>query len=218
MRKPAMRYSWLAWLLCLPVFAEDGAEANLQIDVLGLFKNAAMISINGEQQLLKVGEESPEGIKLIDASSRGATVEVNGEALKLDLSSRISAQFSPRQATTVAIQRIQNHYRTSGAINGRPVMFMVDTGATITAMNSSQAAALGIDLSRARTVNAATASGQVGALQLMVERIDVGDIQVSNLLVLVLPGEFPEEILLGMNFLRHVEMSENAGLMLLKSH
>jgi len=216
MRKPAMRYSWLAWLLCLPVFAEDGLDATLEIDVRGLFKNAAMISINGEQQLLKVGEESPEGIKLIDASSRGATVEINGEALKLDLSSRISAQFSPRQATTVAIQRNQNHYRTSGAINGRPVMFMVDTGATITAMNSHQAAALGLDLSRARPVNTSTASGQVGSLQLVVERIDVGDIQVSNLLVLVLPGEFPEEILLGMNFLRHVEMSENAGLMLLK--
>jgi aspartyl protease family protein len=216
MRKPAMGYSWLAWLLCLPVFAEDGLDATLEIDVRGLFKNAAMISINGEQQLLKVGEESPEGIKLIDASSRGATVEINGEALKLDLSSRISAQFSPRQATTVAIQLDQNHYRTSGAINGRPVMFIVDTGATITAMNSNQAAALGLDLSRARPVNATTASGQVGSLQLVVERIDVGDIQVSNLLVLVLPGEFPEEILLGMNFLRHVEMSENAGLMLLK--
>jgi aspartyl protease family protein len=84
-------------------------------------------------------------------------------------------------------------------------------------MNAKHARGLGLDLRQARAFNATTASGQVKSLQLMVSQMTVGDIKVNNVSVAVLPGDFPVDILLGMSFLRNVEMSQNAGLMLLKS-
>jgi aspartyl protease family protein len=193
------------------------AAETLEIDVLGLFKDSAMVSVNGKQVLLKIGEKTKEGISLLSADSRGAVIDLNGETMMLDLSSKISARYTPSAGTTVAISRSNNQYRTTGSINGRPVSFLVDTGATIVAMNKNHALGLGLDLRQAKPFNATTASGQVKSLQLMVSQMSVGDIKVRNVSVAVLPGEFPVDILLGMSFLRNVEMSENAGLMLLKS-
>jgi aspartyl protease family protein len=197
-------------------FAAQAVET-LEIDVLGLFKDSAIVSVNGKQVLLKLGTTTKEGISLVSADSRGAVIKVNDELMNLDLSSKISARYTPPAGTTVAIARANNQYRTAGSINGRPVMFLVDTGATVVAMNAKHARGLGLDLRQARAFNATTASGQVKSLQLMVSQMTVGDIKVNNVSVAVLPGDFPVDILLGMSFLRNVEMSQNAGLMLLKS-
>jgi len=210
-----VRLWMISWLFGASL--QVAAAETIEIDVVGLFKNVAMLRINGEQQLLKIGQRSPEGVLLLSADSRGAAIEVDGEMLSLDLSSHISAEFSAHVPTTVAIRRDNNQYHTTGSINGVPVTFLIDTGATILAMNSRHAAALGLDMRRARPMQATTASGSVASQQVMIKRVDVGDIQVSNVLAAVLPGDHPAEILLGMSFLRNVEMSENAGLMLLKS-
>lgn len=194
------------------------AQETLELDVLGLFKDSAIVSVNGKQVLLKLGETTKEGISLVSADSRGAVIRVNDELMNLDLSSKISAHYTPSSGATVAISRANNQYRTTGSINGRPVMFLVDTGATLVAMNAEHARDLGLDLRQARPSDATTASGQVKSLQLMVSEMSVGNIKVNNVSVAVLPGEFPVDILLGMSFLRKVEMSQNAGLMLLKSH
>lgn len=207
---------WIIWwLLSAPGLV--AASETVQIEVVGLFKNAAVLNINGEQQLLKIGQRSLEGVLLLSADSRGASIAVDGETLQLDLSSYISAEFTDHVPTTVAIRRANNQYHTTGSINGVPVSFLIDTGATILAMNSRHAVALGLDMSRAKLMQARTASGAVDSRQVMIKRVDVGDIQVNNVLAAVLPGDYPAEILLGMSFLRNVKMSENAGLMLLKS-
>lgn len=208
------RIGLMVWLLNLPMLA--ARAESIDIDVVGLFKNAAMLIINGDQQLLKTGQRSPEGVSLVSADSRSATIELNGETMTLDLSSKISTKFAAHVPATVAIQRHNEQYLTTGVINGVPVTFVIDTGATLLAMNSAHAAALGLDMSRARPMRAYTASGSVAALQLVLDQVEVGEIQVSNVLAAVLPGDNPANLLLGMSFLRHVEMSEKAGLMLLK--
>ena len=211
-----MKFAALLTTLLLVSCAVRAVEP-LEIDVLGLFKDSAIVSVNGKQALLKLGVTTKEGISLVSADSRGAVIKVNGEIMNLDLSSKISSSYTPPTGTIVAISRDNNQYRTTGSINGRPVTFLVDTGATVVAMNTQHARGLGLDLRQARAFNTTTASGQVKSLLLMVPQITVGDIKVNNVSVAVLPGEFPVDILLGMSFLKHIEMSENAGLMLLKS-
>jgi|AntAceMinimDraft_1070359.scaffolds.fasta_scaffold107153_1 aspartyl protease family protein len=211
-----MKFAALITALLLVAVPARAAET-VEIDVLGLFKDSAIVSVNGEQVLLKLGVTTKEGISLVSADSRGAVIKINDELMNLDLSSKISARYAPSMGTTVAIAQANNQYRTTGSINGRPVMFVVDTGATVVAMNEEHARDLGLDLRLARPFNATTASGQVKSLQLMVAEMTVGDIKVNNVSVAVLPGEFPVDILLGMSFLRKVEISQNAGLMLLKS-
>jgi len=116
-----LRLWMISWLLGASL--QVTAAETIEIDVVGLFKDVAMLRINGEQQLLKIGQRSPEGVLLLSADSRGATIEVDGEALSLDLSSHISAEFSAQVPTTVAIRRDNNQYHTTGSINGVPVTF-----------------------------------------------------------------------------------------------
>ena len=47
--------------------------------------------------------------------------------------------------------------------------------------------------------------------------MQVGDIKQVNIQAVILGGEHPKDILLGMSFLQHVDISENAGLMVLTS-
>jgi aspartyl protease family protein len=50
----------------------------LNIVVVGLFSDQAVLTINQQQRLLKVGHTSPEGVKLISATSQNAIIEVKG--------------------------------------------------------------------------------------------------------------------------------------------
>ena len=141
-------------LLLLPAcFAQE-----LDIDVLALFKDKAMLSISGNNILLKVGERSPEGVLLVSADSRVASIEHNGKIFSLDLSSRISTDFQEPANVSVSILLSKTgQYKTSGSINGRAVSFLVDTGANIVALSTPAARALGLDPSKGRLMQAITA-------------------------------------------------------------
>ena len=71
----------LLLLLCL--LATAGAwPVTPEIEVEGLFTDAAVLKINGERKMLKAGQ-TYKGVTLVAAYSRTATLEVNGETLVL---------------------------------------------------------------------------------------------------------------------------------------
>lgn len=59
----------LLFLLCLIVPLAAAAQ---QVRLKGLFGSSAMLEIDGRQRLLKTGQESPEGVKLLEANTRFA--------------------------------------------------------------------------------------------------------------------------------------------------
>ena len=194
--------------------AVSGQETD--IEVVALFKNAAMLKIDGKQQFLKTGETSPEGIYLEEADSETATIQHEGSSVVLGLSRRISTRYEEPGQATVSLQiNSQGQYITTGSINGSPVKFLVDTGANIVAMNTKTARGLGIDTSTGRKMNATTAGGTIASTEVYLGKVQVGDIAVSNVQAVVLEGDFPTDVLLGMSFLRKVKIEENAGLMML---
>ena len=209
-----IRLLLLSFLLCL---GSPGMAEELEIDVVGLFKNAAMLKIDGKEQLLKTGNRSLEGVMLVSADSKGAVIEVNGESMNLDLSSHISASFKRPLETAVSILRNgSGQYVTRGTINGQSVRLLVDTGANIVALNSSIAASLGLDVSQGKRVNVSTASGISESRLITLDVLQVGNIKVSNVQAAVIDGNYPEDILLGMTFLQNVDISESGGVMQLK--
>lgn len=209
-----IRLLLLSFLLCL---GSPGMAEELEIDVVGLFKNAAMLKIDGKEQLLKIGNRSLEGVMLVSADSKGAVIEVNGESMNLDLSSHISASFKRPLETAVSILRNgSGQYVTRGTINGQSVRLLVDTGANIVALNSSIAASLGLDVSQGKRVNVSTASGISESRLITLDVLQVGNIKVSNVQAAVIDGNYPEDILLGMTFLQNVDISESGGVMQLK--
>ncbi|MEM7362404.1 MAG: TIGR02281 family clan AA aspartic protease [Pseudomonadota bacterium] len=209
----------VAALAAVSLFALPWAFAAVDRDVkvVGLFMDAAVLEIEGEQILLKAGGEHA-GVQLVTADSRSATVRIGEDSWTLSLSEEISGRFRTPEKQEVRLGKdARGQYRVGGLINGSPVSFLVDTGATVVAMNLPTARGLGIDLTNADRRRAVTAGGVVESWEVVVDRIQVGSIAVNNVRTAVLNGDFPQDILLGMSFLNQVQMSEERGVMVLST-
>ncbi|HSC83403.1 MAG TPA: TIGR02281 family clan AA aspartic protease, partial [Pseudomonas sp.] len=102
--------------------------------------------------------------------------------------------------------------------NGHPVQFLVDTGATTVAMNEGQARRLGIDYRVVgRPMVASTAGGNVRGWRIKLDLVKVGGLEVLGVEAVVLEGDSPTEVLLGMSFLSRVRWREDNGVLLLES-
>jgi aspartyl protease family protein len=186
--------------------------------VVGLFKNRAVVIIEGKQRVLRVGQTSPEGVKLVAADSESALLEYQGEEINGLLDGRVSTRSKPPATEEVQIWRnSQGMYATTGSINGLPVSLLVDTGATQVAMNAAQARRLGIDY-RVIGVPAAitTASRLEPAWAVTLDSVKVGDIELSNVAGVVLEGAQPQTVLLGMSYLGRLEIRNDGRLMTLQ--
>jgi aspartyl protease family protein len=188
------------------------------IRVVGLFKDRAVVSIDGRQRILRVGETSPEGIRLIAADSEAAVLEVDGKEIRGTLDGRVSAHS--KSPASQAVQIVRNNagmYTTVGSINGLPVNFLVDTGATQVAMNSAAARRLGIDYRVVGTASSVTtASGVEHAWVVSLDEVKVGSILLKNVTGIVLEGPQPSKVLLGMSYLGQLEITNNGRLMTLR--
>lgn len=93
------------------------------------------------------------------------------------------------------------HFWADAEVNGRPVRFMIDSGATVTAMSRSAATAAGIEISDSGfPVTISTANGDVGARRARIGEMRIGPITAEDLPIVV-AEEFGDTNVLGMNFL-----------------
>jgi aspartyl protease family protein len=183
--------------------------------VLGLFKGAAMLEVDGKQKFLKAGQ-SWNGITLIEANSKRAVAEIDGERQDLTISQHITTKFVKPEGRTVLIRKNKNlQYITTAAINGRSTRVLIDTGANMIAMSSTTARSLGVKYENGVPSQVSTASGVVQAYTIMLDSVDVGGIRVNRVRSSVLEGAFPEMVLLGTSYLQHVQMSEKDGILML---
>ncbi len=206
-------------LTCLFVLAATLVHAEDDIHVVALFKNRAMIVIDGKRQLLRVGETSPEGVVLISADSGVAVIEYQGVILEhqLDNRARAPAENSPFVDAVHVYRDSRGMFRTVGSINGFPTGLLIDTGASSVAMNAAQARRLGIDFrARGNSTYVTTASQVVRAFQVTLDRVKIGNIELRNVDGVVIEGPQPNEVLLGMSFLGRLDMGNEGGHMWLK--
>ncbi len=127
----------------------------------------------------------------------------------------LDRQYNPNQqlnmATTLdepeAVVLIRNkygHYIASGEINGEAVVFLLDTGATDVAISDSLARRL--NLKRGAQFIANTANGQVRSWRTHLKRVNLGGIELFNVRGSILPSMKGNEVLLGMSFLKQLEL------------
>lgn len=186
----------------------------LNIQVKGLFKNGAILNIDGVQRMLRVGKRSPEGVLLIEADSKQAIIEIDGQRQQLGLSRLIGSNFKPVTKREVTIRRNEiNQYITNALINGRRLPVLVDTGANTVAMSSVTADSLGINYRQGRQAMVSTASGTAPSFMVKLQSIKIGSISVLAVEAVVIVGAFPQTVLLGMSFLEHVDMRETNGIL-----
>ena len=191
-----------------------------QVQVVGLFPGAAVISVDGQRKLVKVGQTGPGGVQVISADSRSAVLRVDGVERSYGLSRDYSATSGgASQPVQVSIAKgLGGHFWVAGSIGGSTVQFMVDTGATAVAMNEGEAKRLRLDYrveGQPMVVN--TASGTAKAWRIKLDSIKIGGIEVLGVEAAVVEGEAPTEVLLGMSFLSRVRWREEQGMLLLAS-
>ncbi len=117
----------------------------------------------------------------------------------------------------VVLQRNRSgHYVTSGRINGEPVVFMLDTGATGVAI--PEAIARRLKLERGRAFRTQTANGIAVSYATRLDEVSIGDIALGNVSAGIVPGLQTSEILLGMSFLKHIEFTQRGAQLILRQY
>lgn len=189
------------------------------VEVVGLFKDRAVIRLAGEEKLLRVGETSPAGVTLLAADANGATVRYRDEEYTLSLSNRIAGGFQEVAKPVVSISADQlGQYRIRGAINNNYVNFLVDTGASVVALSSATADRIGLNYKDGQKGTVATAQGMADSYFVTLAEVNIAGITAYNVQAAVIIGQYPLETLLGMSFLRSVGLQENAGVMTLTQY
>jgi aspartyl protease family protein len=108
----------------------------------------------------------------------------------------------------------QGHYLASGTINGYPVTFLLDTGATDVAISGDLARRL--DLPHGAAMPSQTAAGTVMARATHLERVALGGIELRDIPASILEEMEGEEVLLGMSFLKQLEFTQRGETLILR--
>lgn len=117
----------------------------------------------------------------------------------------------------VRLQRNRmGHYVTSGTINGQPVVFLLDTGATGVAIPAALAQEL--SLVRGRPVLSSTANGTARSYLTRLGEVSVGDIRLNDVEAAITPGLQMREVLLGMSFLKYIEFTQRGNTLTLRQY
>lgn len=217
MRIGSRAYSSLTMLFC--IFGGPWAHAT-EVTVSALFAGKAVVSIDGGKPRMLSAGESAQGVKLIRADSASATVEIDGKRRTLSLGQGIASDFAPSAKPTVTlVADVRGHFVTEGSIDGAPTRFLVDTGSTTVALGSALARQLGISYLHGRRGYANTANGVAPAYQITLDRVRVGDIVLNQVEGTVIEGNTLPLALLGMSFLKRLEMKrEGSSLTLIKQY
>jgi aspartyl protease family protein len=146
---------------------------------------AAVISIKGKKQRLRIGE----------GAYSTATVESG-------------------RATTTLIADSSGHFATLGSINGASVRFLVDTGATLVSMSVEDARRAGVNYLAGQRAYSQTANGVTPIYKVRLDRVKVGDITLTNVEGAVHGSGLPV-VLLGMSFLGQLEMRNQGDSLVL---
>ena len=208
----------LPLLFLTAIFCHSTTFADNQLRLVGQFGKKAVILINGNQQVLSTNHTSPEGVKLVSVKPEYIVVVDNGQKKNVYYSTQISTNYVNPSVKEVNIRENNNgSYITNGYINNQPVSFLIDTGATTIAMSEVTANKLGIDFKHAGTpIQTATASDITSSFAVKLKSVQVGSIHLQDIDAVVMKKGFPGEILLGMSFLRLVELQRKNNQMTLR--
>ncbi len=205
----------IAVLMALDVLV-CGTAVALEINVVGLFPNRAVVQIDGGAlQTLSVGQKARDGIILLSVGRDSATFDIQGQRVPISLGAA-RRQPSPSATNFVAVPSdASGIFTVDGQVNGMPIRFAVDTGATFVALSSSDADRLGIAYRNSQRVVMKTANGGVSAYRVKLKTVGVGNVSVHDVDAVIMEGDGLPIALLGMSFLDRMEIRHERTIMTL---
>lgn len=123
-------------------------------------------------------------------------------------------EYSADGRAMVTLQRDRSgHYIAEGEINGKAMVFLLDTGATDVAVSEKSARALGLEFGPRITVM--TAAGPVPAWRTRLDRVSLGPLALNNVRATITSG-LGREALLGMSFLQYFNLRQEGDQLVLQ--
>lgn len=193
-----------------------GSLGATDVAVVGLFPNKALVQIDGgSPRTLSVGQRTAEGIVLIAVERDVATFDIDGKRATIGLTQARVGRSEPSAQSTVIMADLQGHFPAEGQVNGRPMRFLVDTGATYVSLPSADARRLGVDYTKGQPVLMRTASGATRGYLIKLDTVSVGSVTMYGVDAVVLDGDGLSLPLLGMSFLNRMDMRREGNVMTL---
>ena len=211
---------WLVSRLLLTAALGSAPAWGQNVSLAGSMGNdKALLMIDGRPRMLALGASS-QGVTLRRLADGQAVVEVAGRSITLTLGAapaRLDGAGggggAPAGDSEIVLPMGPGgHFSGAGAINGKPVQFLVDTGATSIALSQGEANRIGLDWKRGKPALSATANGPVPVYVINLTSVRLGPVEVANVEAVVLPSDMPM-VLLGNSFLVRFTMRSDSEAM-----
>ena len=189
----------------------------------GVLGSKALLVIDGGTPRALAAGESLQDVRVLQVSGDTAEVEIKGrrQTLRLgeapiSLGGRGAAAGDPALGRRVVLKADnRGHFIERGQINGKTMVYMVDTGASSVAIGRSDAERMGLPFLKGQPVMMRTANGDAQGWRLRLDSVRVGDVEVFGVDAVVAPLAMPY-VLLGNSFLAHVQMTRQGSEMVLE--
>jgi aspartyl protease family protein len=202
------------WITLAAIIIAAPALA-FEVRVIGLFPNKAVVQTNGGAvRTLSVGQKTADGVLLVSVGRDSATFEIDGQRRTLQLGQQHSSSAASSSPGLTIMADSRGQFVVDGQVNGGAVRFIVDTGATLVALSSTDARRLGIAYRQGKLVSMNTANGVTDAWLVKLDSVRVGNITVNNVDAAVIENQ-ALPALLGMSFLNRMEMRRDGQTMVL---
>jgi aspartyl protease family protein len=196
--------------------AATHAQSVMLVGAVG--NRAAILIVNGGAPMTVGIGQTLQGVKLVAVQDGQVMIEAGGQRTVLRMDTPVSVGGSrggSGRGRIVLSVSSGGHFLTQGAINGRAVSFLVDTGASVVALSASDAQRIGLDYTQSQPVRMNTANGLTQGYRVRLNSVRVGDVEVYEVDAVVTPQPMPH-VLLGNSFINRFSMQRDASQMVLE--
>jgi aspartyl protease family protein len=163
--------------------------------------------------------ETWQGVKVLSTSGDEAVVEIDGQRQTLrvgEAPASVGAGAAGTRGNKIVLSAGSGgHFVTPGSINGRPVQFMVDTGATGVGMSISDAERIGLNYKAGQPIRIGTANGTATGWLVKLGSVRIGDVEVFGVDASVSAAAMPY-VLLGNSFLSRFQLRRDNDQLVLE--
>ncbi|EWS53631.1 MULTISPECIES: retropepsin-like aspartic protease [unclassified Methylibium] len=214
-----MRAALLSAVLILAAAGAAAQQPSRRVALSGSMGSRALLVIDGDAPRAVAVGSTVQGVKLLSVNEAQAVVEIDGRRQTLRLGEaavNLGGAASAGSGTQITLSSDANgHFQAQGQINGRGVLFLVDTGATMVSMGQDEAERLGLAYKNGERIGLRTANGNTVGYRISLNTVRVGDVEVHNVAAVVQPQPMPF-ILLGNSFLTRFQMKRENDTLLLQ--